>query len=169
MPRLRANVAVCEPTRPMPTTPSVLEESSLPTKRFRSHFPPLREETAEGILRASENIMAMVCSAVVMTLPSGAFTTRMPRMLAASRSTLSTPIPARATILSVSPAPISSSFTCVPLRTMSASDVFTASRISSREEAVWSRTSKPCWSSSTSYALGEIGSAIRTRNVWFIR
>ena len=91
MPRLRANVAVCEPTRPMPTTPRVLEDSSLPTKRLRSHFPPLREETADGILRASENIMAMVCSAVVMTLPSGAFTTKMPRTLAASRSTLSTP------------------------------------------------------------------------------
>ena len=40
----------------------------------------------------------MVCSATLTLLAPGALTTRTPFALAASRSTLSTPVPARATI-----------------------------------------------------------------------
>ena len=39
--------------------------------------------------------MASACSAVVIELPKGVFITTMPRPVAAARSTLSTPMPAR--------------------------------------------------------------------------
>ena len=45
--------------------------------------------------RASANISAMACSAVVIELPNGVFMTMMPRRDAAGMSTLSTPMPAR--------------------------------------------------------------------------
>jgi len=47
------------------------------------------------MLRLKAIIMAMVCSAVVMTLPAGVFITMMPRLVAAGMSTLSRPMPAR--------------------------------------------------------------------------
>ena len=54
-------------------------------------------ETTTGlrIERASEMSKAIVCSAVVIVLPSGAFITTMPRIVAAFTSMLSTPTPAR--------------------------------------------------------------------------
>ena len=51
-------------------------------------------------MRASASISAQACSATLMLLAPGALTTRMPRALAAATSTLSTPVPARATIRS---------------------------------------------------------------------
>ena len=51
-------------------------------KRFFSHLPALVEAVASGICRASANIMAMACSAVVMVLPSGVFITTTPRAVA---------------------------------------------------------------------------------------
>ena len=45
--------------------------------------------------RASANISAMACSAVVTELPKGVFITMTPRAVAAGMSTLSTPMPAR--------------------------------------------------------------------------
>jgi len=48
-----------------------------------------------GNCRASANIMAIACSAVVIELPKGVFITTMPREVALGTSTLSTPMPAR--------------------------------------------------------------------------
>jgi len=50
------------------------------------------EALASGSCRASANIMAMACSAVVIELPNGVFITTTPRWVAAGTSTLSTPI-----------------------------------------------------------------------------
>ena len=86
-----------EPILPQPIRPSVLPVSSTPMKRFFSHLPALVEADASGICRASANIMAMACSAVVMVLPCGVFITTTPRAVAERMSTLSTPMPARPT------------------------------------------------------------------------
>src|SRR3954466_12849355 len=64
-------------------------------KRFFSHLPAWVEASAWGSSRASANIKAMGCSAVLIELPNGVFMTTMPRAVAAGMSTLSTPIPAR--------------------------------------------------------------------------
>ena len=47
-------------------------------KRFFSHLPAWVEASAAGIWRASANIMAMACSAVVIELPNGVFITTTP-------------------------------------------------------------------------------------------
>ncbi len=47
------------------------------------------------MLRASASNSASVCSAAVTTFDCGAFATMIPRLVAASTSTLSTPTPAR--------------------------------------------------------------------------
>ena len=52
------------------------------------------------MLRAIETISEKACSAVEMVFPPGVFITMMPRLVAASTSTLSTPTPARPTTLS---------------------------------------------------------------------
>ena len=57
------------------------------------------EALASGIWRATANIIAMACSAVVILLPKGVFMTTTPLDVAAGISTLSTPIPARPTTL----------------------------------------------------------------------
>ena len=80
---------------PQPITPSVLPVISTPMKRFFSHLPAWVEASAAGIWRASANISAMACSAVVIELPNGVFITMMPLAVAAGMSTLSTPMPAR--------------------------------------------------------------------------
>ena len=69
-------------------------------KRFFSHLPAWVEASAAGIWRASANIMAMACSAVVIELPKGVFITTTPAAVAAGMSTLSTPMPARPMTLS---------------------------------------------------------------------
>ena len=64
-------------------------------KRDFSHLPAWVEALASGICRATANIIAMACSAVVMEFPKGVFITMMPFLDASGMSTLSTPIPAR--------------------------------------------------------------------------
>jgi hypothetical protein len=64
-------------------------------KRDFSHLPAWVDAFAAGICRARDSIMVMACSAVVMALPNGVFMTMIPAPVAAFRSTLSTPIPAR--------------------------------------------------------------------------
>ena len=90
-----ARSATIEPILPQPMMPSVLAVISTPMKRFFSHLPAWVETSAAGIWRATANIMAMACSAVVMELPKGVFITMMPRWVATGTSTLSTPMPAR--------------------------------------------------------------------------
>ena len=77
--------------------PRVLPVSSTPMKRDFSHLPAWVEALATGNWRASANIMAMACSAVVIELPNGVFMTTTPRAVDAGTSTLSTPMPARPT------------------------------------------------------------------------
>ena len=90
-----ARSATIEPILPQPMMPSVLPVISTPMKRFFSHLPAWVEASAAGISRASANIIAMACSAVVIELPNGVFITMMPLAVAAGMSTLSTPMPAR--------------------------------------------------------------------------
>ena len=52
-------------------------------KRFFSHLPAWVEASAVGIWRASANISAIACSAVVIELPNGVFITITPRAVAA--------------------------------------------------------------------------------------
>jgi hypothetical protein len=73
------------------------------------------------MFRACASSSAIVCSAAETMLDDGAFTTMTPRLVAASTSTLSSPIPARATTFRLSPASITVSVTCVCERTTSAS------------------------------------------------
>ncbi len=101
---------------PQPMMPSVLPVISTPMNRFFSHLPAWVEASAAGNWRATANIMAMACSAVVIELPKGVFITMMPRLVAAGRSTLSTPMPARPITFSLSAAAINFSVTLVAER-----------------------------------------------------
>src|ERR1700761_2068973 len=66
------------PILPQPMMPSVLPVTSTPMKRDFSHLPAWVEVLACGMSRASANIMAMACSAVVIELPNGVFMTATP-------------------------------------------------------------------------------------------
>ena len=103
---------------PTPTMPSVLLEISEPVNFDFSHLPPFIEAVAWGIERASESSMLMACSAVVTLLPPGVFITAMPRLVAASTSMLSTPMPARPMTRSFAAASTTSLVTVLALRTM---------------------------------------------------
>ena len=85
----------CWPIRPKPSTPSVFSASSIPPHSERSQRPSLSAACACGMLRASATSSPIVCSAAETTFDSGAFATTIPRRVAASTSTLSTPTPAR--------------------------------------------------------------------------
>ncbi len=67
------------------------------------------------------SISASACSATLMLFAPGAFMTRIPRAVAADRSTLSTPVPARAITRRRGADCMSRSSTFVALRTISAS------------------------------------------------
>ena len=101
--------------------PSVRPRSSRPVNCERFHSPRRIDASAAAVRRATPYSSARVCSAAAMVLPVGALTTVMPARVAASRSTLSTPTPARPMTTSRVPAAISSASTWTWLRTMSAS------------------------------------------------
>ena len=65
------------------------------------------------MFRASASINAIVCSAAATMFDCGAFATMIPRFVAASTSTLSTPIPARPMTRRLSARPIRSAVNCV--------------------------------------------------------
>ncbi len=67
----------------------------MPPHFDRSHAPCFSAAWACGMLRARATSRPIVCSAADTTVESGAFATTMPRCVAASTSTLSTPTPAR--------------------------------------------------------------------------
>ena len=127
MPNARARWATSTPTRPRPTTPSVLPWSSTPSHRDRFQLPPRRSRSACGMLRAWASSSAIVCSAAESTFDCGALTTITPRRVAAATSTLSRPMPARPTTTRSAPASSTSAVTCVALRTISAAAPCTAS------------------------------------------
>ena len=79
---------------PAPINPSIFPVTSVPKYFVFSHLPECVETFAAGICLATDNIIAMVCSAVVIELPKGVFITTIPFAEAADKSTLSTPIPA---------------------------------------------------------------------------
>ena len=70
------------------------ELASAPTRRRRGR------RVAWGTLRHRASARASVCSAAATEFDSGALTTTIPRLVAASTSTLSTPVPARPITLS---------------------------------------------------------------------
>ncbi len=107
--------------RPKPRMASVLSASSTPAKRLRSQRPCTSAAWASGMRRASASMSATACSAAESMFDCGALQTRMPRAVAASTSTLSTPVPARPTTRRRSAAAISSASTFVAERTTSAS------------------------------------------------
>jgi hypothetical protein len=109
------------PIRPSPSTPSVLPYTSVPVHLVRSQRPAVSAPCACGMLRATASSIATVCSAAEMMFDCGALQTTMPQRVAASRSTLSTPTPARAMTFRRVPAAITSASTCVWERTTSAS------------------------------------------------
>ncbi len=109
----RATIA---PTCPSPTRPSVFSETSTPLKALRFHSPSRRELSAAGMRRAAASMRPRVCSAAATVLLSGALATRMPRLVAASMSMLSTPMPARPMALRFSARSTTSSVTLVALR-----------------------------------------------------
>src|SRR2546426_790291 len=96
MPNALARCTTRAPMLPVPTTPSVFPSSSRPAENFFfSHFPAQVLCEASATRRASASSSATVCSATETLLPPGAFITTTPRRVAASRSMLSTPVPAR--------------------------------------------------------------------------
>ena len=83
----------------------------------------------------------MVCSAAETTVASGAFATTIPRRVAASTSTLSTPTPARPITFRRLARSISSASSVVPERTTIASN---SPMIDPSSESESSTTSKRC-------------------------
>ena len=116
-----ARLATSRPIRPKPTMPRVFSFTSTPMNFDRFHCFDLTEAFACGMFRASESIMAQVCSVAASVFPSGAFATMIPRRVAASVSMLSTPAPARPMNRSFVPASITRAVTSVPDRTSRAS------------------------------------------------
>ena len=90
--------------------------ASAPTRRRSS------EPCACGTLRYSASAIASVCSAAATEFDSGALATMIPRFVAASRSTLSTPVPARPMTRSRSARSIRSAVSLVPERIRIASN-----------------------------------------------
>ena len=143
--------------RPNPSTPSTLSASSTPPHFERSHRPAVSAAWACGMLRASARSRPIVCSAAETMFDSGAFATTIPRRVAASTSTLSTPTPARPTTFSRVARSITSAVTFVAERTIRPSYW---SMISSSGESVSTSTSK-C-SRSRSIPASAIRSRTRT-------
>ena len=156
----RARRAMAWPILPRPTMPSVRPRSSRPVNCERFHSPRRIDASAAAVRRATPYISARVCSAAAMVLPVGALTTVMPARVAASRSTLSTPTPARPMTTSLVPAAISAASTWTWLRTMSASYSGMTAHSSSRLSPMRSSTS--WWPRRSSMPSAARGSATRT-------
>ena len=87
----------------------------------RSHRPSTSAACACGMLRASASSNPTACSAAETTFDSGAFATTIPRLVAASTSTLSTPTPARPITRNFDARSMMSAVTFVADRTINAS------------------------------------------------
>ena len=123
--------------------PNVLSASSTPSQRLRSQRPSTSAAWAWGTLRAWASSSAIVCSAADTMLLCGALTTITPRVVAASTSTLSSPMPARPTTSRSPPAASTSSVTVVAERMIRAWAPATASRSSAGESPVRTSTTWP--------------------------
>ena len=108
-----------------------------------------------------------MCSAAAIEFDSGALATMIPRSVAASMSTLSTPVPARPITLSRSRAPISSGVIFVAERIRIASNSPIRRSSSSWSQSSPSSTSKSERSSST--PASAIFSFTSTRGIGSVR
>ena len=142
MPKARARRATSPPMRPAPTSPRVLRLSSTPASPGVFQVIPRTDRSAATTFRASARMRAKVSSAAETVLPAGAFRTGMPRSVAASRSMLSTPAPARPMTFRRGAASIRARVTRVALRTMTASARVIASSFSAGALSASQRTSK---------------------------
>ena len=97
-----ARSATIAPILPQPIMPRRLPVISVPINLDFSHLLAVVEACACGICRASANSIEIACSAVVTALPNGVFMTTTPASVAAAKSTLSTPMPARPTTFNLS-------------------------------------------------------------------
>src|SRR5215472_4230229 len=121
MPKARARRATSIPIRPSPTIPNVLPRSSVPCSDFFSHLPACIHSFARHTCRAIASIMASVCSATATAFAPGVFITAIPLRVAASRSMLSTPTPARPITRNLCACSSSPASTCTAERTINAS------------------------------------------------
>ena len=115
-----ARIATSPPMRPSPISPSVFPRTSAPDDDF-SQRPSRIAASNFGTWRTKASNSANVCSATLTELPPGVLMTRTPRLVASSRSMLSTPTPARPTTRKCGALSISSGVTFVALRTINAS------------------------------------------------
>src|SRR5918994_2173010 len=143
MPNASARWATSRPIRPRPMTPSVLSASSTPSHFERSQRPSVRAVWAWGMLRACASNSAIVCSAADSTLDCGALTTMTPRSVAASTSTLSSPMPARPTTTRSVPASSTARETCVAERMIRAAAPGITSTSSSADRPIRTSTTWP--------------------------
>ena len=157
--KLWARLATSEPTRPSPQMPRVLLRISTPMKALRFHSPDFSDWWADGTFRDKASINAMVCSAAATVLPVGALTTAIPALVAASRSMLSTPIPARPTTFNNLAASMTSLVTLVSLRTTRPS--YSLMMASSSGGFIPVLTSTSARDSSSSIPSAPMGSATR--------
>ena len=150
-----ARRASSRPIRPKPTTPRVLPLSSAPRRPALSQTPAFICASARATERARVSIRAQACSATLTLVAPGAFSTSTPRALAASRSTLSTPVPARATTRRRGAAARTPDVTRVALRTMRPSASARSAASVSARPAARSTTVQP---SARSRSAAEAGS-----------
>ena len=138
--------------------------TSTPMKSFFGHVPACVCALASGSWRASANISAIACSAVVIELPNGVFITTTPLAEAAGMSTLSTPMPARPITLRLVAASRISCVTLVEERIARPSYRPMIALSSSGVLPVISSTSQPR-SRKIAAALGSILSEMSTRGL----
>src|SRR6266480_4305413 len=150
------------PIRPIPITPSVLLYTSTPSKFFLSQLLVRTFASACEILRARQSNNENACSAVERVFPPGALSTTIPRRVAVSTSTLSTPTPARPTTRSFTPAFKIAAVIFVWLRTTSALNDGMSATSSRSLDPVLTVTSSARSRESSSTPRSEIGSEIRT-------
>ena len=143
--------------------PSTLLHTSVPSHFSRSQRPARTPAAACGTLRARASSSVIACSAVVTLEPPGVFMTTMPFLVAASTSTLSTPMPARPITRSASARASTSAVTLVPLRMMRAWKPRTASRSSAGERPGRASISSSGCSRSRASPSGPSASVRRTR------
>jgi hypothetical protein len=130
---------------------------------LRSHFPSFIDICACGIFRALAINIENVSSAVEIVFPLGVFITTIPRPVAASTSTLSTPTPARPTTRSCGAASITFRVTFVSLRTtIAATSLTTGINSSSFNRFSSTTTSNSFRCFSRSIPFGETGSQTKT-------
>src|ERR1035438_2463831 len=108
--------------------------------------------------RAMASMSPSVCSATEMAFPPGVFITRTPAAVAASRSTLSTPTPARPMTRSLGACSSTARSTCTTLRTSKASQ---SARCREYSLGLETTTSQPGCARNNSIPGAARGSAIR--------